>query len=631
MRWYLIGAAAIVVIAVAIALFFRSRRAQALTEKDSILLTEFTNTTGDPVFDGTLKQAVAVQLDQSPVLNVFPESKVRETLGFMGRSVDERVAGPLAKELCQRAGVKAMLAGSIAALGSHYAITLDATNCANGDSLAREQAEVESKEQVLKTLGKAVSSMRGRLGDSLASVQKFDKPLDQATTSSLEALHAYSRGEAERNKDNELASIPYFKKAIELDPNFALAYARLGVVYGNMTEFSLENSYKTRAFEMRDRVSERERLYITSHYYSGVTGELDKELEAWELYKQTYPRDSVPLTNLAVAYWQAGIYQKQLDNSLPCIPLEPTSWFCYSHAANAYRSMNRLEEASTILKRAIANGLEGSGVRTQLYLLAVVENDEQTIRQQLDWARSKGTDGGLLLAFEGARSISRGLVKQGRELQARVAGTELHAGEKDSASLFLTLAARDAADVGDANEAVTKAHEALKLGRSEGTLFNAGIALAYAGRFEEAENLANEMAKSHPLNTRVNTSDVPAIRALVQMGKGNADKAVELLKPRTPYMWAYDIVSVARGKAYLLAKKPAEASQEFQNVLTMRHAYPTSPRIAVAMLGLGRAYAMQGDPAKARTSYQNFFAYWKDADPDVPLLKQAKTEYAKLP
>ncbi|HSS95807.1 MAG TPA: tetratricopeptide repeat protein, partial [Terriglobales bacterium] len=628
-RWYYIGAGAVVVIGAIVLALTYTRRAQALTEKDFILLTEFTNTTGDAVFDGTLKQAVAVQLDQSPLLNVFPESKVRETLGFMGRSPDERIAGNLARELCQRAGVKAMLNGSIASLGSHYAITLNATNCASGDSLALEQIEVDSKEAVLKSLGNAISSMRGRLGESLASVQKFDKPLDEATTSSLEALQAYSRGEAERNKDNEPASIPYYKKAIELDPNFALAYARMGVVYGNEFEQSLEIQNKTRAFEMRDRVSERERLYITGHYY-GTTGEVEKEIEAWELYAQTYPRDSIPLTNLAVLYGLAGMPEKRLENASKCIPLETTSWFCYSHTADAYRDLNRLEEAKAILKQAVANGMQGSGIRTSIYLVAVAEGDQKTMQEQLDWGLNKGSDGSFTVMLAGAQANSRGMVKRGRELAANATRTEVQAGEIDTAAFYNSFIAVNSSQVGDTNEAVVKAHEALKLGRSTDVLFNAGVALADAGRFDEAESIANELTKSHPLSTLINACNVPLIRALVQLGKGNNDKAIELLQLKTPYRWFYDRVSVARGRAYLKAGKPEEAAHEFQFLLTNKTSYPTVSTRAVSMVGVARAYAMQGDKGKARTAYQDFFAYWKDADQDVPLLKQAQAEYAKL-
>ena len=628
-RWYYMGAAAVIVIAAIVLALSYTRRAQALTEKDSILLTEFTNTTGDAVFDGTLKQAVAVQLDQSPLLNVFPESKVRGTLGFMGRSPDERIAGNLAKELCQRAGVKAMLNGSIASLGSHYAITLDATNCASGDSLAREQIEVESKEAVLKSLGKAVSSMRGRLGDSLASVQKFDKPLDEATTSSLEALQAYTRGEAERNKDNEPASIPYYKKAIELDPNFALAYARMGTVYGNMFERSLEIQNKTKAFEMRDRVSERERLYITGHYY-GTTGEMEKEIKAWELYAQTYPRDSIPLTNLAVLYGLAGMPEKRLENASKCIPLETTSWFCYSHTADAYRDLNRLEEARSVLKQAVANGMQGSGIRTSIYVLAVAEDDKKTMQEQLDWSLSKGVDGSFVVILASAQANSRGMVKRSSELADNAIRTEVQAGEKDTAAFYNSFFAANRSQIGYTDEAVVKAHEALKLGRSPDVLFNAGVALADSGRFDEAEAIANELTKKYPLSTQINASNAPVIRALVQLGKGNSDKAIELLQLKTPYHWFYDRVSVARGRAYLKAGKPDEAAHEFQFLLTNKTSYPTVSARAVSMVGVARAYAMQGDKGKARTSYQDFFAYWKDADPDVPLLKQAQAEYAKL-
>jgi serine/threonine protein kinase/tetratricopeptide (TPR) repeat protein len=627
-RWY-IAAAAVVVVAAGIAGFFYTRGARALTEKDSILLTDFVNTTGDPVFDGTLKQAMAVQLEQSPLLNVVPDQRVRETLSFMGRSLDERVAGAIAREICQRDGIKAMLTGSIASLGSHYAISIDAANCGTGASLAREQVEADGKEQVLKSLGKAVSSLRNKLGESLASVQKFDKPLEQATTSSLEALKAFTMAESQRNQGAETDSIPFYQRAIELDPNFALASARLGTIYGNLNEEGLEKTYKTRAFELRDRVSEREKLYISSHYYGEVTGELDKAIQTYELYKQTYPRDSVPPNNLSIMYNDIGDFQKGLENGLAAIRLDPNSYFGYVQSSVAYRSLNRPEEAQAILQQALAKGLDGGGVRFELYRVGAIEGDSSLMKQQLDWAKGKGDDEILLAWGESSAFLSRGQLAKAREVAARALGIAERLQRQDVVALELASEARFSADLGEYS-GTEKRTQALKVKRNRGTLNDAATALALAGKNSQAEALANELAKASPLDTFVISVQVPTIRALIEIGKGNGEKAVELLNSATPYSASNPRVLLTRGNAYLRAGKGAEAAQQFQKLLDQRYVYPVAYLPSLARLGLARAYAVQGDKAKSRTAYDDFFALWKDADPDVPILKEAKAESAKL-
>ncbi|HXR39969.1 MAG TPA: serine/threonine-protein kinase, partial [Terracidiphilus sp.] len=347
-RTYMI-AAAVLVVAVALAAYFYMRRPRGLTEKDSILLTDFVNTTGDPVFDGTLKKALAVDLEQSPFLNVFPEARVRQTLKFMGRTGDERVTTEIGREISQRNGIKAMLVGSIASLGSQYVVTLDAVSAATGDSLGQAQAQAGSKEQVLAALNDAAGKIRQRLGESLASIQKFDKPVQEATTSSLEALKAFTLGDAQRNRGGQLAAIPFYQRAIELDPNFAMAYARLGTMYGNIGQGDLLEQYQKKAFDLRDRTSERERLYITAHYYSD-TGQLEKGIAAYELYKQTYPRDSVPYNNLAAIYLPLGQFDKALENAREAMRLDPDLANGYFTTAQAYASLGRVDESKATIQ-----------------------------------------------------------------------------------------------------------------------------------------------------------------------------------------------------------------------------------------------------------------------------------------
>src|SRR2546423_1574764 len=382
--------AALTVIAiVASIVFVRYRSARALTEKDTILLTDFVNTTGDSVFDGTLKQALAVQLGQSPFLNIFSEDRVREALKFMGRSPDERVTRDVAREICQRQGLKAMLVGSIATLGNHYVITLDAINAQTGDAIAREQAESENKEQVLHALSEAAMRLREKLGESLQSIQKFDAPIHQATTSSLEAFKAFSLGVEQQLKGKYLEGIPFFKRAVEIDPNFALAYARLASIYYNSRQYDLAAAASQKAYDLRDRVSERERLYISAGYYDNVTGELDKYLEMLELWKRTYPRDASPHNNQALKYNELGQFDKALEEAREAIRLNPNSASGYSLLAAAFVGLNRFDEAKEIIGQAQAQKLESTAMRRTLYKIAFVQGDATTMQQQIEWLNGK--------------------------------------------------------------------------------------------------------------------------------------------------------------------------------------------------------------------------------------------------
>jgi len=384
----LIAALATVAIAASI-LFLHFRSARALTEKDTILLTDFVNTTGDSVFDGTLKQALAVQLGQSPFLNIFSEDRVREALKFMGRSPDERVTRDVAREICQRQGLKAMLVGSIASLGNHYVITLDAINAQTGDAIAREQAESENKEQVLHALSEAAMKLREKLGESLQSIQKFDAPIQQATTSSLEAFKALSLGVEQQLKGKYLEAIPYFKRAAEIDPNFALAYARMASIYYNSRQYDLAAEASQKAYELRDRVSERERLYISAGYYDNVTGELEKYLETLELWKHTYPRDASPHNNQALKYNELGQFDKALEEAREAIRLNPNSASGYSLLAAAFVGLNRFDEAKQIIGQAQAQKLETTAMRRTLYKIAFVQGDATTMQQQIEWINGK--------------------------------------------------------------------------------------------------------------------------------------------------------------------------------------------------------------------------------------------------
>jgi len=620
----------VLVLAGAIAMMFLPRSAPALTERDSILLADFVNTTGEPVFDETLKKALAVHLDQSPFLNVVPDERVRETLRYMGRTPDERVTSSVAREVCQRESIKAMLGGSIASLGRHYAIHLEALNCATGATLAREEAEAGSKEQVLAALGKAATSLREKLGESLASIQRFDVPLEQETTSSLEALRAFSLGEARRAAGQEPESVPFYERAIELDPNFALAHARLGTVYGNMGENEQAKTYRRKAFELRERVSQRERLYIESHYYISVTGDLDKGVQSYELWKESYPRDSVPYDNLAIEYADRGQFEKALENGLESMRLDPDDYHAYDNVALAYLGLNRVDEAKTVLEKAREKKLDGPPIHVLFRAIASLEGDAAAMQREVDWARGN-KEAELDLAVEEARrSAAKGQMRSARELFARARSmAEAMKLDERSAHLRLTEATAEAW-AGNPKRAAEGAQAALALSRSPFVLLRAARLLAEAGEEREAQELMSEAAKRAPDDRVIQSVALPSVRATFEMNHGRGDKAIELMSAGTPYDRTFPGPRRVRGLAYLAARRVPEAVQEIRETLELRRLDPPDPIFSILRLDLARAYAQSGDTAASRQAYQDFLALWKDADPDLPLLKKARDEYARL-
>ena len=535
-RWY-IAAAALLAVAIGIGGFFYTRRAGALTEKDSILLTDFVNTTGDAVFDGTLKQALAVQLEQSPYLNVFPQERVRDTLKFMGRSPDERLTPDLARDVCQREGIKAVLNGAISNIGTQYVVDVNAVNCQTGDSLAHEQVSADKKEQVLGAVGKAASSLRGKLGESLASVQKFDAPVEEATTSSLEALKAFSLAETERNKGSEYAAIPLYKHAIELDPNFAMAYARLGQSYANTGQSALSIESTKQAFERRERGSELEKLYISSHYYEIVTGEIEKAIETYQLWKRTYPRDSIPPNNLAVEYSWTGKFDQALVEAQETIRLDPNSTFSYGVLGGAYIGLNRFAEAKAIRQKELGLKLGGMNDHADLYMLAFLEGDQATMQQEADWAKGK-PDEFVMLEARAEAAASSGKMRQARELYQQAVEGAQQAKLTDNVAGIMSRQARTEAEAGNTSQARESVRAALAMGRNRFELASAGVALATAGDVAQASAIADELSKQFPTDTLVNSIWVPSMRGAVEVSRGNPAKAVELLQPAAvPRVW----------------------------------------------------------------------------------------------
>jgi eukaryotic-like serine/threonine-protein kinase len=625
-----VGAAAIIAAIAVVAFLLNSRRAPALTERDSLVLADFVNTTGEPVFDGTLRQALAVQLEQSPYLHVVGDDSVRKTLRLMGRPPDERLTNPLAREVCEREGVKAMLAGSISSLGTNYVVNLEATSCRTGDSLAREQREAESREKVLSALGQAASSLRGKLGESLASIRKFDTPPEDATTSSLEALKAFSLGEEQRNKTGDLEAIPFYKKAVELDPNFALALARLGTIHANIGEFWLGQEYHKKAFALRERVSEHERFYIDHHYFGTVLGDARRHVETMELYRRTYPRDPTPVINLALEYSFLGEMEKALEVAQDAVRLDPSQPTAYEALVEAYVRLGRWDEARTVGQRAVAQKTDSNITHEFLYEIAFVQGDEAEMHGQVNWARGRPEEA-RMRALEAAVAAFAGRLKHSRELAQSARDMALRTELKGPAAGILSSVAGRELAAGDTVLAKQTTAEALAIQRRR-ALMGAAQVFGLIGETVQAQRLADEAARQFPpSHTFFHAIMLPSARAAIELGRNAPEKAIEALKPAVPYERGRFLVPYLRGLAYLKAGHGSEAMAEFQRILDNRGWGPTNFFYPMAQLGLARAAALSGDVAKSRRAYQDFLALWKDADPDVPILIQAKAEYAKLP
>jgi serine/threonine protein kinase/tetratricopeptide (TPR) repeat protein len=622
---------AVILAALAGALYFRSTRVHALTEKDSLLVADFVNTTGDAVFDGTLKKALSVDLQQSPYLNVISDEKVRQTLALMGKSPDERVTQGIGREIAQRTGVKGLLVGSIASLGSQYVVTLDTLNGMNGDTLAEVQTRADGKEHVLKALDQAATELREKLGESLASIRRFGKPLPEATTSSLEALKAYALGDENVAAGNQMAAVPFFKRAIELDPNFAMAYARSGTVYSNWGQLDKQEECQKKAFELKDRTSERERLYITSHYYTD-RGQLEQGRASYELYKQTYPRDEIPYINLSKIDYDLGDFAKALENSQEALRLAPDWAIAYGNTVAAYEGLNRLEEAKAVAKEGLRRHPEFITLHDSLADIALAEGDLATMESEESFSKAQPEWEIGVFFRHGDIAASHGQLHQAADFyeKARQAGRRLQS--KSTEGFALSVLAWDNILVGNRKEAIEFANAALGVFPADNQrLFVAGI-LALAGETKKALVEAGDVAKRRPDDVWTQDVGVPSVQAMVALTGGDAAKAIELLKSANAYDKALTGVPYVyvRGLAYLKAGQGLEAALEFQKILAGHNHAPSDPLMSLAHLGMGHAYALQRDFPKSRSAYQDFFALWKDADPDIPILKQAKAEYAKL-
>ncbi len=628
-KW-IIPAALVALIAICAAgVFWYTHRTPALTEKDSILLTDFTNTTGDAVFDGTLKTALQVSLAQSPFLNLVPQQDVARTLKLMGREADARVTPEIGREICQRNGIKAMVHGSIASLGSEYVLTLEAVNSATGASVAQEQAQAASKEKVLDALGHASTALRGKLGESLASIQKFDTPLPEATTSSLEALKMASEAAIRNNNGDFLGATTFSKRAVELDPTFAMAWRGLAVEYSNLGQYETCLEYMKKAFELKDRASEREKLAITSDYYQ-YGGQLDKAISTYEIYKQVYPRDNRPRVNLAVTYLFTGDFDKTLENALEATKVAPDTFNGYAVSSYAYLGLNRLDDAKAILMAAQQHNLGSFLIHENLAAIAMLQHDSATQAKEDALAKANPQGELDLLQRDANLAAAHGQMHKARDLfkqaQLKAAGLEL----KEDIVNSISGEAQDEALAGNRKEAIAGAEAALKESQTPTVLGFAADIYARTGEDAKSQPLIEQVLKQRPDDTNIQSIYGPMIRAVLAMNHHDAAKALELMKTAEPWDRANLESRYTRASALLMAGRAADAEQEFRAILNLENYAPTDINLPYAQLGLARACVVAGDKDKARAAYQDFFARWKDADPDLPVLKEARAEYAKL-
>ncbi len=641
LRWGMAAGATILIIGLAVGgwLLF-SRKVHALTDKDTVVLADFTNTTGDAVFDGTLRQGLSVQLEQSPFLSIISDQQIQQTLRMMDQKPDAKLTPEIARELCQRTASAAVLDGSIAQIGTQYLLTLKAVNCASGESLASTEAQASDKNHVLDALGKTASAIRNQLGESLSTVQKFDTPLQQATTPSLEALKAFSSGFKVATTSGPAAAIPFFKQAIELDPNFALAYALLGRVYGDDKEYSLSAESTRKAYELRERTSEREKYFISTSFYAMVAGDMEKAEQSCELWKQAYPRGLEPHDFLSgIIYPVTGQYEKAAGEAAEAVRLNPDFPISYANLMLNDVALGRLDQAKATYGQALERKLDFAFLRYALYQIAFLQNDAAGLAQQAAWSTGKPGIEDWFLDWEANTAAYSGQLKKARELSRRAVDSAERADKKETAATYTALSDLREALFGNGGEARRRAASAPEGTTGRDEEYCDALAAAYTGDDKTLQVLAGDLAKRFPETTIVQFNYVPTLRAKLAVNRGNASEAIESLRVATPYelgkpsasnYWLALYPAHVRGEAYLAARKGNEAAAEFQKILDHRGVVGNEPIGALAHVGLARAYVLQGDTAKAKAAYQDFLTLWKDADPDIPIFVAAKAEYANL-
>jgi len=609
--------------------YLKRTHAALLTDKDTILLAEFENKTGEDVFDGTLRQGLAVQLQQSPFLDIFPAQRVRATLQLMSLSPDERVTRERAREICQRQGLKAFITGTIVKFDRNYSITLEALNGQTGDGLALVQVEAEGKDQVLKALSRAASELREKLGEELSSIQKFDAKLE-VTTSSLEALKEYALGRNEQDKGQSFKAIEFYKKATALDPKFATAWLGLGLQYSNTSQPGLGADCLSKAFALSDRVSEDERARITHFYYQIVTGEMDKAIEVQEAYVRNYPREARGPGNLGNLYSITGQFEKSVAATREALRLNPNTTIWPGNLGEALIGLNRFDEAKQVCQKALELKLDSSSIRERLYAVAFVSGDSQGMQEQISWAGGR-PDEYRAVNWQTQSSSFAGDWRRSNELLRRATELALRADAKEVVAGYTGDQALRAAWLGQFTQAVSLAEDALKIEHNRTVLTSSALALALAGETAKAQSLIAELEQKYPKDTRVNQLWLPEIKAALELQKGNAQAALDLLETNK----RYEGVGVfgpqtLRTLSYLKLNNGAQAATEARKILDHRGEGPLSVLWPLAHLSLARAAALQGDMAQARKSYQEFFVLWKGANSDLPALIEAKKEYEKV-
>ncbi|MGB9245657.1 MAG: hypothetical protein WCC03_20085 [Candidatus Acidiferrales bacterium] len=650
-RWLVVGGVAVFGLLVAAYLSTRSSssssRAYNVTEEDTVVVADFANSTGDSVFDGALRQGLSVQLQQSPFLRIVSDQRIRETLRLMGKPEDARLGPETAKDLCVRVGSKAYIAGSIANFGNNYVIGLQAVNCLTGDLLAQEQVQEPGKEKVLDGLSRAAGKLRETLGESLSSVQKFDTPLAQATTPSLEALRALSLGSDSLANGNYAAAIGNFRRAIADDPNFAVAYGALSAAYTNLGESNLAQENVKKAFELRGEVSERERLGIEALYYWNVAGDLEKARDAYELLVQTYPRDSAAHFNLGNVYDGLGRLEEGLAEARESFRLDPNTRLSYAYLVFSLVVLNRVQEAEEIEKEALGK-YPGYPLGEMHFVLASLQNNTKAMAEQVAWATGKKGIEDVLLGSDSAELAFHGQLTKSREQSRRAAASASQANERETAAGYLVSSAFADALLGNREEA-RRSVLAFRPSESRNLQYAKALVLAFVGETAKAQSLAENLAKSFPEDTTVRSNYLPTLRAQLALNRSDAGGAVETLQvtsshelmlPNGPPIDVVMLPVFVRGTAYLKAHQGSEAAVEFQKILDRQGLLVFSPIRAITHVYLARAFVLQSNSlagseadaarAKARAAYEGFLTLWKDADPDIPILKEAKAEYAKL-
>jgi DNA-binding winged helix-turn-helix (wHTH) protein/tetratricopeptide (TPR) repeat protein len=639
-KWLLPAAIAAAIVGFGLLLVLRHHqvlsffhRSRALTETDTVVLADFANSTGDPVFDSTLRQGLAVQLEQSPFWSVISEQRMQQTLRLMDRPADARINLETAREICARTGSAAVIEGSIASLGTQYVLGLRTENCRNGDVLAEEQAQAARKEDVLGALDKTAISLRSKLGESLSSVEKYATPVEEATTPSLDALNAYSLGRKVFFEKGNTPALPYLQRAVELDPNFAIAYRALGTMYGNLNQSGRMAENLRKAYELREKVSQRERFYIESSYYWMGTGELEKAIPADELWRQSYPRDYALYVHLGAIYVRLGNLEKALEETRESVRLEPNSGINQSVLCLAYIYLDRLDEAEAVLKQAEERKLESEGLPGARYGLAFLKGDTAQMARTVSAAMGKPGTEDVLLDAQANTEAWHGRWKDARQLTQRAMSSAEQNDAKETAAWYEAGTALGEVESGMREEARSDAYAAIKLASNRDVLERVALALALAGDTAAAEKLAAELERTFPLDTLVQRYWLPAISAAVALQHKDPKRAVQLLQVMGPIELGDhgDFFAIyLRGEAYLMLRDGNAAAAEFQKFMDHRGPVGNFPLGVLARLQLARAYALSGDKTKATIAYQDFLTLWKDADPDIPVLKQAKGEYAKL-